>query len=155
MSETNKALVLRYYEEVYNRGNFDVADEVLHPNYVEHSLHHDPAPYELATSPADIKQHAARIRTTYPDLHYTIEKIIAEGDLVMVSGTVRGTHAPPKGEARSGVRQMTFTSIHILRIERGMIVEDWNLWDSLGAWQQFGMVPSTTELLAAATRRKG
>lgn len=152
-SQENKEVATRYYEQVYNRGNLDVACEVLHPEYVQRSLHYSLTSPDMLQGPQAIKRQAAAMRAAYPDFHYSIKSMIAEGEIVMVCGTVSGTHSgETRGVTPTGKR-ITFTSIHILRFEQGQIVEDWNLWDALGWWQQMGVVPQTTELQHAGTRR--
>jgi predicted ester cyclase len=79
--------------------------------------------------------------TAFPDLHFTIEDIIAEGDTVVVRQTARGTHQgdlmgiPPTGKQVSG------TGITITRVVNGKAVEDWFNGDDLGLLQQLGVVP--------------
>jgi predicted ester cyclase len=79
--------------------------------------------------------------TAFPDLHFTIEDQIAEGDKVVNRVTARGTHLgdfrgiPPTG------KQVTVAGITIDRIAGGKLVESWTSWDFLGILQQLGVVP--------------
>jgi predicted ester cyclase len=151
--EENKAVVRRYYDEVYSKGNLNVASEVLDAAYVQRSLNHSPGSVEIIEGPERIKRHAASLRATFPDFRYEIERLVAEGDTVVVTGTVRGTHQGELQGIAPSNKQMAYTSIHILRLHEGRIVEDWNLWDSLGWWQQLGAVPAAPELAAQARRK--
>jgi steroid delta-isomerase-like uncharacterized protein len=87
LTEANKAFLRRWYEEFWNTGNLDVADELLHPDYVYGEGH--AAGRESVE--AD-KEGNAFWHRVLPDIHFTIEDMIAEGDTVVVRWTARGTH---------------------------------------------------------------
>ena len=137
-TEENKAIVRRVYEEAINRGNMAVVDELVSPDYVAH----DPGFPQPVRGPEGLKQYFLVFRTAFPDLHLTIEDIIAEGDTVVVRHTARGTHQgdlmgmPPTG------KQETVTGIAIHRLVNGKFVESWVNAGSLGLMQQLGVIPS-------------
>ena len=79
MSEENKAIARRVTEELFNRGNLDVADELFAPNFVDH----DPASPEDIRGPEGMKQFIAMYRGAFPDIHIVIEDQVAEGDKVV------------------------------------------------------------------------
>ena len=87
MLADTKALVRRLFEEVWNQGNLAAIDELFAPSYVRY----DPAAPE-AKGLAGFKQLVVRLRTAFPDLHFTLEEVIAEGDKVMSRALLRGTH---------------------------------------------------------------
>ena len=87
VEENNKALVRRFNEEVYNRGNMDVADELLAPNFISR----DTLTGEEA-SREDLKREIAEQAATSSDLHFSIEEQIAEGDKVVTRSIGSGTH---------------------------------------------------------------
>src|SRR5688500_5684626 len=89
--DNNKALAQRAIEEIWNRGNLAVADEL----YAVDAPHRDPAMPDQATGPEGIKQAATTYRNAFPDLHLEIEDLIAEGDQVVTRWRSTGTH---KGE---------------------------------------------------------
>ena len=136
--EENKAIVRRLWEEVINKGNMAVVDELVATNYIDHTQ----TPELVARDPESYKQVVIMFRTAFPDLHVTIEDKIAEGDKVVSRFTVRGTH---KGEfmgiAPTG-RQVTVTGIAIHRIAGGKLAEVWINMDFLGMMQQLGVVPT-------------
>ena len=137
MSEQNKALVRRTIEEIWNKGNLAVADELIAPNHVAH----DPANPNPGSGPEVTKQQASMYRTAFPDLHMTIEDQVAEGDQVVTRWTATGTHRGDlMGIAPTG-KQMTITGINISRIAGGKAQEDWTNWDTIGMMQQLGAVP--------------
>ena len=149
-TEDNKALVRRFFEEVYNKGNVVAVDELLAPNII---LHFDspsdvPVPAELQLSLEEIKQFVSQFRTTFPDYHFIVELQVAEGDMVVTRGTARGTHQGPywgltfNGLAPTG-KQVTWTETAIDRIVDGKIVENWVNEDALGRLQQLGALPTS------------
>ena len=132
-----KALVRRELEELFGRGNLDVADEIVATDYVGH----DPALPEPIRGPEGLKQMVGGYRAAFPDLEVTVEQQIAEGDLVVTRWKARGTHRGElMGIAPTG-RQATITGISIERVVDGKIVEDWTNWDTLGMMQQLGAIP--------------
>src|SRR5215216_22743 len=85
--EKNKALVRRYYEEVWSKGNVAAVDEFMAPNYVPHSI-----PSGLPPGPEGLKQMITTNRTAFPDLTASIDDIFAEGEMVAFRWSVSGTH---------------------------------------------------------------
>lgn len=136
-AEENKAMVRRFVEEAFNKGNLDVADEVYAPSFT----HHGPADPEERT-PEGVKQFVGIYRDAFPDLDTTVEDVISEGDTVVYRWTARGTHQGDlMGVAPTG-NGVTITGITIERFSGGRIVEEWNNFDRLGMMQQLGVVPS-------------
>jgi steroid delta-isomerase-like uncharacterized protein len=135
MSEQNKQLVRRVFEEVYNQGNLDVVEDLASRDFVAHS------PTEDVYGTDGVKQFVTDLRTAFPDLHTTIEDLIAEGDRVVARFTATGTHTGPyKGIPPTG-KQGKITGIDIERIVDGKSVECWTNTDDLGMLQQLGVVP--------------
>lgn len=133
--EQNKALDRRYVGEVLDKGNLAVIDEIMAPNYVGHVPGFPPSDRE------GDKQLIAMFRAAFPDLHFTLEDQIGEGDKVVHRLTGRGTHKgefqgiPPTG------KQVTVTGININRFAEGKVVESWGIIDMLGLLQQLGVIP--------------
>ena len=138
-TETNKAVVRRFFEEVWNKGNLAVADEVLAPNVVLHIPGH---PEDDVVGLEAYKERVITyLRTAFPDLQSNIEEIIAEGNKVVVRWIWRATHQGEFwGVAPTG-KQITYEGISILRLADGKIVDDRFQADLLGLMQQFGVVP--------------
>ncbi len=136
-AEENKAIVHRYYEEVWNQGNLAVVDELYAPTFILNGQ----------TIDCDQqKQSIAGARAAMHDGTLTFEDIIAEGDKVVSGWTWRGRH---RGEWASSIgripptgKQVTLTGISIHRVEGGRIVEDWFNADELGLLHQLGVIPS-------------
>jgi steroid delta-isomerase-like uncharacterized protein len=138
MSEENKALIQRFVEEAFNKGNLDVADEV----YASSFISHDPTAPEGQGSPEGVKQFVNTYLGAFPDGYTTVEDVIAEGVKVAYRWTFRGTHRGelmgilPTGE------QVEITGITIDRLSGGKIEEQWNNFDQLGMLQQLGVAPA-------------
>jgi steroid delta-isomerase-like uncharacterized protein len=135
-TEENKALVRRWVE-LWNSQNVAAIDEWVAPNYVRH----DPNTPEVRGAEAE-KQLATMFLTAFPDLHFTIEDLIAEGDKVTGRYTARGTHKgelmgiPPTNNA------ISLTVLEIYRIADRKIAEQWVILDALGMMQQLGVIPA-------------
>src|SRR5919202_2904923 len=134
-AEESRAIVRRYLD-VYERGNVDLLDELLSPDYVNHS----PATPDLPTGPEGVKAVVSMFRSAMPDLVIVIEDTIAESDKVAVRYTLEGTHegelfgVPPTG------RRLSIKSITVERVSEGRIREHWRVTDTLEMMQQLGVV---------------
>ncbi len=134
--EDNKTLVRHGIEEVFNKGNVAAIDEFCASNFVP------PIQPGVTRDREGFKQFVSMLLAAFPDFHITLEDMVAEGDKVVIRGTISGTH---KGEligiAPTG-KQATWTEIGIWRIEGGKVVESWHEVDRLSLMQQLGVVPS-------------
>src|SRR5215216_3172178 len=131
-AEENKVVVRRLIEEVYNRGNLDIADELLAPDYVDHTW--PPGKY---AGREGLKRSVAKQRASSSDLHISIKEQIAEGDKVVTWVIGSGTHDRESfmGLTPTGAR-MTMKHIFISRVVEGEIVEQWGVSDISSVWQQ-------------------
>jgi steroid delta-isomerase-like uncharacterized protein len=134
--EESKAIVRQFWG-VWGEGNIGLVDELLAPDYVNHS----PATPDLPTGPDGVKGVVAMFRSGMPDLKVTIEDMIAEGDKVATRYTLEGTHGgelfgvPPTGQ------RLSIKSISVERVSDGKITEHWRITDSLDMMQQLGAIP--------------
>jgi steroid delta-isomerase-like uncharacterized protein len=131
----NKALVRRFTEEVWNKGNLDVVTEIFAEDYVRHDLR----PGNPLPGPEGQKRIAADFRAAFPDLHTTIDLVVAEANMVMVRWTTEGTHTVQWGNVPPTGKRASFSGVNIFRIENGRVVELWNHRDDLGLMQQLGV----------------
>ena len=137
-TETNKALARRWIEEVWNKGELSLIEELIAPSYVLH----DPTRPGLKGREG-IRESITGFRAAFPDLHFTLEDQLAEGDQVVIRYTVRGTHrGPVMGIPATGTHG-TLTGIDIYRISHGKIEEAWSNWDTLGMLRQMDILPPT------------
>ncbi len=135
MTEDNKALNRRFVEEVINQGNIEAIDELIDPGVVDHA-----ALPGFPTGREGAKQFFAMMRSAFPDLHLTIEDMIAEGDKVVMRSTWSGTHQGEFMGIPATGRRVTVSAIDISRVADGRIVEHWEQSDALGLMQQLGVV---------------
>ena len=137
MAMTNDASkVRRVFEEGINQKKLEVFDELLAPNYVNHSM---PAPTPGAEG---FKMVVGMFINAFPDFRVTVEDVISEGDLFSTRGYFTGTHKGDfQGIAPTG-RSIKAAYMDIWRIENGKLVENWVNLDMLGMMQQLGVVPA-------------
>jgi predicted ester cyclase len=138
--ERNKALERRLVEEALNRGNLAVVDEVLAPGFI----YHGPGGEEI-TGPDNYKEFLARLRSYYPDIHVTIENILAEGDLVATRTGCTFTFTGKGGGITPTGKKVTLAGSILDRFEDGRIAETWELYDRLDLYQQLGLTPPGPE----------
>ena len=132
----SKALAQRWLEEVWNKGDLNLIDELIAPEYVLH----DPTRPGLKGR-AGIKGSISMFRQAFPDLTFTVEDQIAETDKIVTRYTVQGTHLGPLMGIPATGKQGTITGIDIYRISNGQIAEAWSNWDTLGLLQRIGVIP--------------
>jgi steroid delta-isomerase-like uncharacterized protein len=136
--EANKAIVRRFIQEVHNEGKFEVFDELFAPDYVNHSARSG------ANNRQAREQSIRAFRAGAPNLHVTIDDMIAEGDKVALRWNTRGTEhggvRTPVGVTPPTERAIDIPGVNIFRIVNGKIAEEWIVWDTLSWVQQLGLV---------------
>jgi steroid delta-isomerase-like uncharacterized protein len=150
MSEQNKTNVRRLFEEVWNKGNVQVIDELIAPTYT----HHDTSTPDVGRGPEAEKKRVSLYRNAFPDIRFTIEDLLAEGETVVARWSCRGTH---KGEF-NGIsptnKQFNITGVSIARFTNGKMFEGYVNSDALSLMQQLGVVPELgrAKTVAASAR---
>jgi steroid delta-isomerase-like uncharacterized protein len=130
MSEQNKRLARRWFEDLFSRGNLDAANEILSAEFVDH------LPREQERGIEELKHYVTIYRTAFPDIQDTVEEIVAEADKVVVRWRSRGTHQGEfLGVAPTG-RHVTFTGMRLFRIAENKIAESWVNIDERGLQEQ-------------------
>ncbi len=138
-TESNKALVVTYFQTIWNEGRFD-----QEPRFVDEDVfvHAPPIP-GIPDGIAGPLAIVGTFRASVPDIHLVNDDLIAEADTVVQRWTARGTHtgaplfgAPPSGKA------LVMTGINEFRLADGRIVERWGVMDAAGLMQQLGLVPA-------------
>jgi len=132
--EEYKSLVERFYDEVWNKGNVEVASEVFAEDYVRHDLR----PTQALPGPAGQAKIAADFRAAFPDLRMELDLILGDGDLVAARWTAEGTNTGPWGGRPPTGKRARFSGVNIFRFRDGKVVELWNHRDDLGLKQQLG-----------------
>jgi steroid delta-isomerase-like uncharacterized protein len=133
--EKNKAIARRVFTEILSQGKFEVADEIYAKDFVNHGLTRDVGLKE--------DQDAARgWRDAAPDLVMAVDKLVAEGDLVTVLWTGRGTNTGTGNGFPATGKKIQMRGITIWRIVDGKIKEEWSAFDRLSLLQQAGLLPA-------------
>ncbi len=136
--EKNKAVAHRVFDEIFNQGRFEVADEIYARNFVNHGIHHDAGLKE--------DQDAARgWKLAFPDLRMTVLKEIAEGDLVTVLYSVTGTNTGEGNGLPATGKKIEGRGITIWRIVNGQITEEWSEFDQLRFMKELGLLPESVK----------
>ena len=141
MAITNKAIVRRYFDEVLSAGNLQVIEELISPHYASHY----PAGYELGGGPEDVRQIVVGVRRAFPDVHFTVEDLIAEGEKVVCRWTFQGTQEGNFMGIPASGRKAAVMGIAVYRVVNAQIVEAWFTWDALGLMRQLGVDASASE----------
>jgi predicted ester cyclase len=130
LTAANKALVQRFYKDVYVDWNMAAADAVVSPRFVSHDW-----PADGPRGPKAFRDYYSAIRAAVPDATYEVDDVVAEGDRVVVRWRLLGTHRGEfRGIAPSG-RPITLKGIAIYRVEGGKLMERWVVSDLHGALQ--------------------
>jgi steroid delta-isomerase-like uncharacterized protein len=131
----NKAIVLRYTEEVWNQRNLDVLNELMTTDVINHS------PIRLELDLETHKQIMSMYLNAFPEFHVTTDDLIAEGDKVVNRWTATGIHQGELMGVPATGKQVVWTGITVSRLADGKIVETWWSYDVLGILQQLGVIP--------------
>jgi steroid delta-isomerase-like uncharacterized protein len=138
MSTQNKSIMRRIYEEVWNQGKLALLDELVSEDYVGHL----PTPPNAPTGRDGLRWLIETYRAGFPDIWVQIDDQIAEGDKVLTSISMRGTHQGTFMNIPATGREITVGAMVMTRFENGRNVEGWATLDRLGLMQQLGVVPT-------------
>ena len=145
--EAARQIILRFVEELWNARRLDVADQIFSEDCVTHQLCSGVLDEPTRRGPQAMKEHVSGWLMSFPDLRFNIEQMIAERDRVVSQLVMEGTHQGMwMGISPTG-KKLQIRMITIHRIANSRIAEDWVLVESLGFFQQLGVLPSTTELM--------
>jgi steroid delta-isomerase-like uncharacterized protein len=136
MSEDNKALIRRWFKEVWNKGRAEAIDEMFAADGIANGLSDEKG--EPLRGPDDFKTFFYKFRDAFPDIEVIVEDTIAEGDKVAARCVVRATHQGAGLGFAATQKPMEITGIAIVRIENGQIAEAWNNFDFMSMFRQLG-----------------
>ncbi len=137
MTERAEAVVSRIWDEIWNKGDLDVCDEVFAPSYVGY-LPGMPAPVK---GPEEFKQLVRIYLTAFPDVHLSVHDVISSGDRVVVRWSSHGTNTGPYMGFPPTGRQMEMPGISIFRMEGDKVATEWEQFDTFDLMRQLGAVP--------------
>lgn len=135
--EENKVTIRRFVEEFKNRANHGIVDTLFAPNFV----HHFPDS-RLPHGREGMKLLGRSVVVAFPDVHATIEDMVAEGDRVVERTTARATHKGVFNGIPATGKKVVWTETHVYRLENGKVVEYWPQIDMLALLMQIGAIPS-------------
>jgi predicted ester cyclase len=138
MSEELKPMIRKIFEEAYNKGNLEVLDELIAPNYLRHQ-----PPMKKVEGVEAYKKFVADVRSAYTNFNIRLEEILVDGNKTVVRITLTGKHtgktptlmAPPTG------KEISMVGCVVSTWENGKVVEEWVYNDYMGLTHQFGVVP--------------
>jgi steroid delta-isomerase-like uncharacterized protein len=134
--EENKTQYRRTFEEVFNQGDLSIVDELVAPDF----LNHEVPPGMNNRGPDSTRQVVRMLRAAFPDLHFTVEDLVAEGDTVAGRVTMSGTHLGPfQGVPPTG-GSFQQAHMHFVRFRDGKAIEHRAVRDDLGMMQQLGLI---------------
>lgn len=138
MSDENRALIHRWFEEVWNKGRAEAIDELFADDGIANGLADESG--EPLRGPSGFKPFFQKFREAFPNIEVIVEDTIAEGDKVAARCRVRGTHKGASLGVAATNNEIEFTGITIARIKDGKIVEAWNNFDFLSMSRQINAI---------------
>lgn len=137
-TETNKATVRRYFEQILNNQRHDLAEEFLVEDIELHGS-------GLAPGLEVVKQWFTMFAAAFPDGNYSIDDVVAEEDRVVARTTFNGTHQGEMQGIPATGKNISVPSITVFRLDNGKIAEGWLVNDRLGMMQQLGVISAPQE----------
>ena len=131
----NQQLIRDYFNEVWNKGNLDLLDDLLCPDYLNHSSSIPDSP----PGPAGLKPIVTAMRMAFPDLHYAIQDLIITEDKVVARVKMTGTHTGDFFGIPPTNKSISVNQINIEYIENGRITEHWRITDENAMMSQLGL----------------
>jgi steroid delta-isomerase-like uncharacterized protein len=135
-TESNKTVVRRFVEELWNRGDLSGVEEIVAPNFVMH----DALGSGSLKGPAGVRKEFEVERAMMPDQHFELHEIIAEGDLVACRATLTGTPPSTAGAASGVPRKVSLRGMNFFHLSSGRITDEWWVYDSSERWWAPGSV---------------
>jgi steroid delta-isomerase-like uncharacterized protein len=132
----NAAIVRRWFEEVWNQGREAAIDELMAPDAPIHGI---AGPDQVHRGPAAFKPFWAQLRAALPDIRFTMDDVISQGDRVAARWTARMTHTGDQLGVVATHKQLCITGMVFARIKDGKLVEGWNSWDQLTFTRELGL----------------
>lgn len=142
--EASKAVYRRMVEEVVNQGHMEVVDELFSPDYVDHS-----APPGAPGGLEGVKAIFGMFRAGFPDVKFTIDDMVAEGDVVATLVHGEGTNTGAFMGMPPSNKHARWRSVGFFRVDDGRIVEHWGIPDLLGLLIQIGVIPPPPDVKSA------
>ncbi|NDJ63105.1 MAG: ester cyclase [Chloroflexi bacterium] len=136
-AEAHRALFERWFEELWNKKNYDITQELVHPDFTAHGA----GGQSIRQGPDGVAEMVRTWHAAMPDGRMTVDDIVTEGDLSMIRMTWEGTHTGAFGDIPASNKRIKVTSIGIDRVVNGKITEGWGELDMMGMLMQMGAIP--------------
>jgi steroid delta-isomerase-like uncharacterized protein len=133
-TDTNKAIVRHYYEQVWNNGRLDLVEEFIAEDFGKDNMHQIPG----HNSRDSLKASIGSALEALPDIQITLHDVIAEGNKVVTRSTFTATHQGELMGIPATGKQLTVSGATIFRLDNARITLFWNFNDNLGLMQQLG-----------------
>lgn len=133
----NEQIVRAYFEEVWNKGNLDLLDSLMGPEYINHT----PSVSSGKNGVAELKPIIAAFRTAFPDLHFSIEDLVVTKTKVVARVKMSGTQRDSLFDLPPTNRMVVVNQINIEEIRDGKLVDHWRVTDELEVMKQLGFLP--------------
>jgi len=153
--ESAKHIIERFVEELWNARRLEVADQIFSEDCVTHQLRSGVLAEPARRGPQEMTEHVSGWLMSFPDLRFHIEQMIAERDRVVSQLMMEGTHQGTWMGISPTHKKLQIRMITIHRIANGKIAEDWVLVESLGFFEQLGVLPGTAELIRNFAKHAG
>jgi predicted ester cyclase len=147
LADRNKELARRFREDLWNRGDLTIADEIIAPDCLVHAR--VPLVTDFTRGPDALRQLVLFYHLAFSDIRMTVDQLVAEGDTVATRWTGRGRHSGEVLGLPAARGEMVTTGIDFLRFAGGQIVEGWVAWDILSLIEQL-LPPESSDASAAA-----
>jgi steroid delta-isomerase-like uncharacterized protein len=139
MSETeNKIVITRLFEETFNKRKLEMLDDIVAGDYVDHY----PIPGR-PPGPARVRLQMEKLLVSFPDVNYSLEDLVAEGDLVAARYVLEGTHEGKFMDIEATGKHVTVRGMDFFRLSGGLIAEYWECLDKLSLLRQLGASPAS------------
>jgi steroid delta-isomerase-like uncharacterized protein len=134
----NESVIRRLYEEFVNEGNEDAFYEIVAEDMKEHEEFPG-----LTPNREGVKEFFGLMRQAFPDLQFTVEDMLVDGEKVACRFRMKGTHRGEFMGAPPSNSRVEVEGIDIFRVANGQVKEHWGAMDSLNLMQQLGAIPSS------------
>ena len=140
--EAAEKIIRRYYDEMINKRNLDIVNELLASDWIDHS------PSMSADTLEAEKERMKGMIDAFPDMEATIDDVVVVGDKVISRWTITGTNTGELMGMPATGKPAKVSGIQIERVGGGRIHERWENWDEMGFMAQLGMMPGTDAMMA-------
>jgi steroid delta-isomerase-like uncharacterized protein len=149
MAESGAALLRRWFEVVWNQRREDLMEEFAAPDVV---VHGSSGPKDILRGLDAFREMYRKLCSAFPDIHFTVEEAIGEGEVAAVRWTARMTHSGDDLGFPATQKRLEITGTTFVRFKDDKAVEGWDNWDMLGLMNAIGQSPYTRAIPLEKTR---